>query len=229
MNGWLCKQLSKLLDHIPPFGFASSTLSAGYEHLQRWFCEGLFSKLALVIGGVPALVLPQFCPTLSPTGSSLIESAHCWLQTPRISAGELPKSQTLVRIQFSTCAVGLWPCIPVSAVTAPERVPTWLSKSVLLTQPWASHPHVAGVTPMKRWRAKHLEEKVGAMLYFNKEVKKGSDNMGIYFERSSSQRHHSHSKCLYVKKHCIQWIRSHRGTDPSERGGRKSPIVRSPP
>ena len=47
---------------------------------------------------------------------------------------------------------------------------------------------------------------------------KDSDNMGMYFETSSSQRHCSLSKWLCMKKHCIRWIRSHRSIDPSEIG-----------
>lgn len=61
MNGWLCRQLGQLLKLIPPFGFASSTLSAGSEHLHSYFAQDCF-VLALVVERMPASVLPNTEP-----------------------------------------------------------------------------------------------------------------------------------------------------------------------
>lgn len=128
-----------------------------YSVSQFWapaevFCVGLFSKWTLVSRGAPALVLT--------------DSKRCWLLTPTHLKCGLPPSQTEPPIQSRTCTAGLWPWIPISAMTALDRFSIWFPKPVLLTQLWAGHAFMRYRSEAcERGRVEHLEGKVGKAVF----------------------------------------------------------------
>lgn len=175
MNWWLCKSSSKTLDHLPPFGFASS--GSWFWARALLFCAGPFSKLALGVGEIPGQGLPWLPPALSHMCPSLREGVLLVADTQNLSAGAASSTELGPPSIQQWCS---WPVAlhPISVVTAPVS-PTFL-KSVLLTQPWAGQPFMWHV---KRWCAKHLQNKVGRAR-LNKEVKKikDSDNREMYLK-----------------------------------------------
>lgn len=99
------------------------------EHLQRDFVQDGFPHWPWELRKHQLRFCQDWARVLFP------DSERCWLLTPRISARELPLSQTFVPIQSSTCAVALWSGIPGSAVTAPDGLsPDFLNQCCSLSQ-----------------------------------------------------------------------------------------------